>query len=129
MNNFARATTAIAVFNLSPRLRAIAMAMFVVSERNNSIEIGYQIAKLQKSCSELSEKNRTLGYYVDKLKSADVIAYKVQSMKLVLNQPEELRGTLVASKTKANDVAAKARISKNLYTQREPATTSRSSRY
>lgn len=108
---------------------AIAMAMFVVSERNKSIEIGYQIAKLQKSCSELSEKNRKLGYYVDKLKSPDVIAYKVQSMKLSLNPQEELRGTLVASRTKPKDDATKTRWSKNLYTQKEPATTSRSSRY
>ncbi len=108
---------------------AIAMAMFVVSERNNTIEIGYQIAKLQKSCVELSEKNRNLAYYVDKLKSPDVIAYKVQSMKLVLNPQEEFRGTLVASRTKTKEDATKIRLNKTLVTQKEPATTGRSLHY
>ncbi|MBI5309186.1 MAG: hypothetical protein HZB37_12875 [Planctomycetes bacterium] len=108
---------------------AIAMAMFVVSERNNTIEIGYQIAKLQKSCAELSEKNRNLAYYVDKLKSPDVIAYKVQSMKLSLNQQQEFRGTLVASRTQPKEDATKLRINRNLVTQKEPATTGRSSHY
>lgn len=108
---------------------AIAMAMFVVSERNNTIEIGYQIAKLQKSCVELSEKNRNLAYYVDKLKSPDVIAYKVQSMKLALNPQEEFRGTLVASRTKQKEDATKIRVNKTLVTQKEPATTGRSLHY
>lgn len=108
---------------------AIAMAMFVVSERNNTIEIGYQIAKLQKNCVELSEKNRKLGYYVDKLKSPDVIAYKVQSMKLPLNSQEEFRGTLVASRTKPKEDATKTRVNKNLVTQKEPAATGRTSHY
>ena len=108
---------------------AIAMAMFVVSERNNTIELGYQIAKLQKSCVELSEKNRNLAYYVDKLKSPDVIAFKVQSMKLALNQQEEFRGTLVASRTKPKEDAAKIRVNKTLVTQKEPATTGRSLHY
>jgi len=108
---------------------AIAMAMFVVSERNNTIEIGYQIAKLQKSCAELSEKNRKLAHYVDKLKSPDVIAYKVQSMNLALSPQEEFRGTLVASRTKPKEDTTKIRINKTLVTQKEPATTGRSSHY
>lgn len=108
---------------------AIAMAMFVVSERNNTVEIGYQIAKLQKSCAELSEKNRNLAYYVDKLKSPDVIAYKVQSMKLALNPQEEFHGTLVASRTKLKEDATKVRVNKTLVTQKEPATTGRSPHY
>ena len=109
---------------------AIAMAMFVVSERNNTIEIGYQIAKLQKSCAELSEKNRNLAYYVNKLKSPDVIAYKVQSKKLVhLNPQEEFRVTLVDNRAKQKEVATKIRTNKTLVTQKEPATTGRSSHY
>ena len=107
----------------------IAMAMFVVSERNNTIEIGYQMAKLQKSCAELSEKNRNLAHYVDKMKSSSVIAYKVQSMKLALNQQEEFRGTLVASRTKTKEDATKIRVNKTLVTQKEPAATGRSSHY
>ena len=109
---------------------AIAMAMFVVSERNNTIEIGYQIAKLQKSCGELSEQNRKLTHYVEKLKSPDVIAYTVQSMKLAhLNPQEEFRGTLVASRTKQKEDATKIRLNKTLVTQKEPATTGRSLHY
>lgn len=107
----------------------IAMAMFVVSERKNTTKIGYQMAELQKSCAELSEKNRNLAHYVDKMKSSSVIAYKVQSMKLALNQQEEFRGTLVANRIKTTEDATKIRVNKTLVTQKEPATTGRSSHY
>ena len=108
---------------------AITMAMFVVSERNSTIEIGYQIAKLQKSCVELSEKNRKLAYDVDNQKSPNAIACKVQFMKLALNPQEEFRGTLVASRTKLKEDTAKIRVNKTLVTQKEPATTGRSLHY
>lgn len=107
---------------------AIAMAMFVVSERNNTTKIGYQIAELQKSCSELKEKNRYLSYYIDKSKSPDIIAFKVRGMKLSLNRPEELRGTLVSGRTNPKEDTMKTMVSKNLVTQKEPAT-NRSSHY
>jgi len=58
--------------------------MFVVSERNKIIETGYLVAKLQRNCDESSEKNRKLNYHVGRLKSPEVIVYKVQSLKLPL---------------------------------------------
>lgn len=103
---------------------AIAMAMFVVSERNKIIEIGYQVAKLQRNCDELSEKNRKLNYHVSRLKSPEVIVYKVQSLKLPLIPQEDTSGIMIAGriKLKENNAirAQKMSVNKDLYTQKGP---------
>lgn len=98
----------------------IAMAMFVVSERNRIIEIGYQVAKLQRSCDELSEKNRKLNYYVSRLQSPEVIVYKVQSLKLPLAPQEDQAGMIAVQVKLKEDVikAMKKVINKDFYTQK-----------
>lgn len=98
----------------------IAMAMFVVSERNKIIEIGYQVAKLQRNCDELSEKNRKLNYYVSRLQSPEVIVYKVQSLKLPLVHQEDQAGMIAVQVKPKEDVikAMKKVINKDFYTQK-----------
>lgn len=110
----------------------IMMAMFVVLERNKIIKIGYQVAKLQRNCTELSEKNRKLSYYVGKLKSPEIIAYKVQSLKLPLILQEDSSGIMVASQIKLKEDVTKPvkmNLNKDLYTQKEPILGGYSLRY
>lgn len=102
---------------------AIAMAMFVVWERNKIIEIGYGVAKLQRNCDELSEANRKLNYYVSRLKSPENIVYKVQSLKLPLILQEDSSGIMIAGLIKLKEngkKSTKASLNKDLYTQKEP---------
>ncbi|TVM00330.1 MAG: hypothetical protein CV087_14460 [Candidatus Brocadia sp. WS118] len=98
----------------------IAMAIFVVSERNKIIETGYSVAKLQKNCDELSEKNRKLNYYVDRLKSPEVIVYKVQSLKLPLVPQEDEAGMIAWHIKLKKDVmkAMKTVVHKDVFTQK-----------
>jgi hypothetical protein len=98
----------------------ITMAMFVVSERNRIIAIGYEVAKLQRNCDELSEKNRKLNYYVSRLQSPEVIVCKVQSLKLPL-VPHEDQAGMIAVQVKLKDDVIKAMkkvINKDFYTQK-----------
>lgn len=100
---------------------AIAMAVFVVWERNKIIEIGYQVAKLQRNCDELSEANRKLNYYVGRLKTPENIVYKVQSLKLPLILQEDSSGMMVAGQIRPKEStmrALKAKLNKDLYTQK-----------
>lgn len=102
---------------------AIAMAVFVVRERNKIIEIGYQVAKLQKECDELSEANRKLNYHVVRLKSPENIVYKVQSFKLPLILREDSSSIMIAGQIKSKDDALKVKkmnYHKGLYTQKDP---------
>lgn len=102
---------------------AIAMAVFVVWERNKIIEIGYQVAKLQKECDELSEANRKLNYHVGRLKSPENIVYKVQSFKLPLILREDSSGIMIAGQIKLKEDALKVKkmnYHKGLYTQKDP---------
>lgn len=99
------------------------MAMFIVLEKNRIIEIGYQIAKLQKNCAELSEKNRKLNYYVNRLKSPEIIAYKVQSLKLPLIPQDDSPGIMVAGQIMSKESmmkTVKMNSNKDLYTLRKP---------
>jgi ligand-binding sensor protein len=101
---------------------AIAMAMVVVWERNKIIEIGYQVAKLQRNCDELLESNRKLNYYVSRLKSPENIVYKVQSLKLPLILQEDSSGIMIAGQIKLKENVTKApkiNLNKDLYTQKE----------
>ena len=102
----------------------ITMALFVVWERNKTIELGYQVAKLQRNCAELSEKNRKLNYYVNRLKSPEVIAFKIRSLKLPLIQQEETSYMTAMgrqSQLKENlTKPIKTGLNKDLYTQKEP---------
>lgn len=101
---------------------AIAMAIFVVWERNKIIAIGYQVAKLQRNCDELSETNRKLNYYVSRLKSPENIVYKVQSLKLPLILREDSSGIMIAAQIKLKENMMKAKktgLNKDLYTQKE----------
>ncbi len=99
------------------------MSMLLVLERNKIIEVGYQVAKLQKNCAELSEKNRKLNYYVSRLKSPEIIAYKVQSLKLPLIPQEGSPGVMVAGQILLKEDMIKTinmNPNKDLYTQRAP---------
>ncbi|MFN3531477.1 MAG: hypothetical protein ACK41Q_03035 [Candidatus Brocadia sp.] len=103
---------------------AIAMAVFVVWERNKIIEIGYQVAKLQRNCDELSEENRKLNYYVGRLKTPENIVYKVQSLKLPLILQEDSSGIMIAGQIKLKENVTKAmktNLNKDLYTQKGTA--------
>ena len=98
----------------------IAMAMFVVSERNKIIETGYLVAKLQRNCDESSEKNRKLNYHVGRLKSPEVIVYKVQSLKLPLI-PQENESGMIAGYIKLKKDAMKATktvVHKDVFSQK-----------
>lgn len=100
---------------------AIIMAMFLVWERNKTIELGYQVARLQKNCTELSEKNRKLNYHVDRLKSPQVIVYKIQSLKMPLIPQDETSGIIMMGQAKFQENVAKllkTRLNKDLYTQK-----------
>lgn len=99
----------------------ITLATLVVWEKNKSIELGYQIAHLQKKYAELSEKNRKINYHVNRLKSPEIIAYKIQTLRLPLTLEEDQLGRLVASQTRTEGNIANARRSgwiKDLYTQK-----------
>ena len=101
----------------------IGMAMFVVRERNEVIGIGYRVAALQKNCEELTEKKRKLEYHVKRLKSPEIIAYKVQSLKLPLVPREETSGIIMMGQTKYKENmmnVVKAGSNKGLYTQKNP---------
>ncbi len=101
---------------------AISLAMFVVYEKNKMIEIGYQAAKAQKTCAELSEKNRKLRHHVDRLKAPEIIALKVQSLKLPLVPQEESAEILVANQIKCKEnmmKSVKTSLNKDLYTQKD----------
>lgn len=100
----------------------ISMAILVVSERNKIIQIGYQVAKLQKNCDELSEKNRKLNYHVGRLKSPEAIVFKVQSLKLPLVLREDEAGTIAGRiKLKKDGMnAMKTVVHKDVFTQRYP---------
>lgn len=100
----------------------ISMAIFVVSERNKIIEVGYQVAKLQKNCDELSEKNRKLNYYVGRLKSPEAIVFKVQSLRLPLVLREDESGMIAGRIRLKRDGmnAAKTVVHKDVFTQRYP---------
>ena len=102
---------------------AIMMAMFVVWERNKIIELGYQVARLQRNCAELSEKNRKLSYYVNRLKSPEMITYKIQSLKLPLVPQEEKSGIMILGEMRFKEnmmKSAKAGMNQDLYTQKKP---------
>ena len=100
---------------------AIVMAMFLVWERNKIIESGYQVARLQKKCTELSEKNRKLNYYVDRLKSPQIIVYKIQSLKMSLVPQDATSGIIMLGQAKFQENVAKSQktsLNKDLYTQK-----------
>ena len=100
---------------------AIILAMFLVWERNKTIELGYQVAKLQKNCTELSEKNRKLNYHVDRLKSPQIIVYKIQSLKMPLIPQDATLGIIMMGQTKFQENVAKSlktSLNKDLYTQK-----------
>ncbi len=100
---------------------AISMAMFLVWERNKIIELGYQVAKLQKNCTDLSEKNRKLNYHVDRLKSPQIIVYKIQSLKMPLVPQDATSGIIMLGQTKLQENVAKSlktSMNKDLYTQK-----------
>jgi len=100
---------------------AIAMAVMVVWERNKIIEMGYQIAQLQKDFIELTEKNKKLDYHVLKLKSPEFIVGKVKSYQLALLPQEGVPSQIAVRKTKESVVVSpKIIMADNLYTQKEP---------
>ena len=101
---------------------AIILAMFLVWERNKMIELGYQVAKLQKNCTELSEKNRKLNYHVDRLKSPQIIVYKIQSLKMSLVPQDATSGIIMLGQAKFQENVAKSQktsLNKDLYTQKD----------
>jgi len=101
---------------------AIILAMFLVWERNKMIELGYQVAKLQKNCTELSEKNRKLNYHVDRLKSPQIIVYKIQSLKMPLVPQDATSGIIMMGQAKFQENVAKSQktsLNKDLYTQKD----------
>ena len=101
---------------------AIVMAMFLVWERNKIIESGYQVARLQKNCTELSEKNRKLNYHVNRLKSPQIIVYKIQSLKMPLIPQDETSGIIMMGQAKFQENVAKSlktSLNKDLYTQKD----------
>ncbi|MBM4065846.1 MAG: hypothetical protein FJ266_09430 [Planctomycetes bacterium] len=101
---------------------AIVMAMFLVWERNKIIESGYQVAKLQKNCTELSEKNRKLNYHVNRLKSPQIIVYKIQSLKMPLVPQDATSGIIMLGQAKFQENVAKSQktsLNKDLYTQKD----------
>ena len=101
---------------------AISMAMFLVWERNKIIELGYHVARLQKNCSELSEKNRKLNYHVDRLKSPQIIVYKIDSLKMPLVPQDVTSGIIMLGQTKLQENVAKSlktSMNKDLYTQKD----------
>ncbi|MBI5679076.1 MAG: hypothetical protein HZC52_11465 [Planctomycetes bacterium] len=101
---------------------AIIMAMFLVWERNKIIESGYQVAKLQKNCTELSEKNRKLNYHVNRLKSPQIIVYKIQSLKMPLVPQDATSGIIMLGQAKFQENMAKSQktsLNKDLYTQKD----------
>lgn len=101
---------------------AIIMAMFLVWERNKIIELGYQVAKLQKNSNELSEKNRKLNYHVDRLKSPQIIVYKIQSLKMPLVPQDATSGIIMLGQAKLQETVAKSlktSLNKDLYTQKD----------
>lgn len=101
---------------------AIVMAMFLVWERNKTIELGYQVAKLQKNCTELSEKNRKLNYHVNRLKSPQIIVYKIQSLKMPLVPQDATSGIIMLGQAKFQENVAKSQktsLNKDLYTQKD----------
>ncbi len=101
----------------------IMMALFVVWEKNKTIELGYHVAKLQRNCDELSENNRKLNYYVNRLKSPEVIAFKIQSLKLPLIQQEETSYMTAMGQSQFKENVTKpvkTGMNKDLYTQKEP---------
>lgn len=101
---------------------AIIMAMFLVWERNKIIELGYQVAKLQKNSTELSEKNRKLNYHVDRLKSPQIIVYKIQSLKMPLVPQDATSGIIMLGQAKLQENVAKSlktSLNKDLYTQKD----------
>ena len=105
------------VFNI-----AIVMAMFLVWERNKIIESGYQVARLQKNCTELSEKNRKLNYHVNRLKSPQIIVYKIQSLKMSLVPQDATSGIIMLGQAKFQENVAKSQktsLNKDLYTQKD----------
>ena len=100
---------------------AIIMAMFLVWERNKIIELGYQVARLQKNCAELSEKNRKLNYHVNRLKSPQIIVYKIQSLKMPLVPQDATLGIIMMGQAKFQENVAKSlktSLNKDLYTQK-----------
>ena len=100
---------------------AIIMAMFLVWERNKIIELGYQVARLQKNCSELSEKNKKLNYHVNRLKSPQIIVYKIRSLKMPLIPQDATLGIIMMGQTKFQENVAKSlktSLNKDLYTQK-----------
>lgn len=100
---------------------AIIMAMFLVWERNKIIELGYQVARLQKNCTELSEKNRKLNYHVDRLKSPQIIVYKIQSLKMPLIPQDATSGIIMMGQAKFQEHVAnslKTSLNKDLHTQK-----------
>ncbi|MDR4508818.1 MAG: hypothetical protein MRJ65_11390 [Candidatus Brocadiaceae bacterium] len=101
-------------------LIVIAMAMFVVWERNKIIVTGYQVARLQKSCMELSEKNRKLNYFVCRLKEPKIIISKVELFKIPIIPGENAFGVTVVKEEKSREVSQrtiKISMKNNLYTE------------
>jgi hypothetical protein len=101
---------------------AIILAMLLVWERNKTIELGYQVAKLQKNCTELSEKNRKLNYHVNRLKSPQIIVYKIQSLKMPLVPQDATSGIIMMGQAKFQENVAKSQktsLNKDLYTQKD----------
>lgn len=97
----------------------ITMAVLVVWERNKTIETGYHIAQLQKDFNEMSERNKNLNYYVQKLKSHEVIVDKVKTYQLALLPQEDSSNSVVARNIKGSvAVSLKTIMAGNLYTQK-----------
>ncbi len=60
------------------------MTIFTISESSRTVNIGYNIARMEKELKRLSEENKKLEYKSDRLKVPEKISLRVRDMKLNL---------------------------------------------
>ena len=74
------------------------MTIFTISESSRTVNIGYNIARMEKELKKLSEKNKKLEYKSGRLKVREKVSLRVKDMKLNLIIPDKGKDIILVKK-------------------------------
>ncbi len=74
------------------------MTIFTITESSRTINIGYNIARMEQELRKLSEENKKLEYKSGKLKVREMVSLRVKDMKLNLIIPDKDKDIILVKK-------------------------------
>ncbi len=74
------------------------MTIFTISESSRTVNIGYNIARMEKELKRLSEENKKLEYKSGRLKVREKVSLRVKDMKLNLIIPDKGKDIILVKK-------------------------------